>query len=69
MLAIIAAIVFGLSLIFDWADVALGDIITSGTLVTIGLLLLALHVAGVGPDHPWRSRAGATAGTRRRWRR
>ena len=30
------------------ADVSLGSAITTGTLVTLGLLLLALHLAGVG---------------------
>lgn len=48
MLAIIAAVAFGLALLFDLADVALGSAITSGTLVTLGLLLIALHLAGVG---------------------
>lgn len=69
MLAIIAAIVFGVSLIFDWADVAVGDVLTSGTLTTIGLLLLALYLAGVGPAQPWRGKVAAGNGTRRRWRR
>ncbi|WP_086664016.1 hypothetical protein [Lentzea kentuckyensis] len=48
MLAIIAAVAFGLALLFDLADVSLGSAITTGTLVTLGLLLLALHLAGVG---------------------
>ncbi|GLZ29432.1 hypothetical protein Lesp02_16220 [Lentzea sp. NBRC 105346] len=47
MLAIIAAVAFGLALILDLADAALGTI-GGGTLVTLGLLLLALHLAGVG---------------------
>ncbi|HEY3684494.1 MAG TPA: hypothetical protein VGL93_15780 [Streptosporangiaceae bacterium] len=68
MLAIIAAVVFAISLVFHWADVSLGSIITSGTLVTIGLVLLALHLAGIGPEYRAR-RTTATAGTRRRfWR-
>jgi len=48
MLAIIAAVAFGLALILDLAKVALGDVITVNTLVVLGLLLLALHLAGVG---------------------
>ena len=41
-------IVFGLALLFDFLDVRLGDAFTNQTLVTLGLLLLALHLAGVG---------------------
>ena len=48
MLAIIAAVSFGLALILDLAKAALGDVITGNTLVVLGLLLLALHLAGVG---------------------
>lgn len=48
MLAIIAAVAFGLALLLDLADVSLGEVITLNTLVTLGLLLLALHLAGVG---------------------
>lgn len=48
MLAIIAAVAFGLALVLDLADVSLGEVITLNTLVTLGLLLLALHMAGVG---------------------
>ncbi|SES24688.1 MULTISPECIES: hypothetical protein [Lentzea] len=48
MLAIIAAVSFGLALILDLAKAGLGDVITVNTLVVLGLLLLALHLAGVG---------------------
>ncbi|RDI27596.1 hypothetical protein [Lentzea flaviverrucosa] len=48
MLAIIAAVSFGLALILDLAKAALGEVITVNTLVVLGLLLLALHLAGVG---------------------
>lgn len=48
MLAIVAAVVFGLALLLDLADASLGSAITGGTLVTLGLLLVALHLAGVG---------------------
>jgi hypothetical protein len=47
MLAIIAAVLFGLALIFQLAGISL-DIITSQVLVMAGLLCVALHLAGVG---------------------
>ena len=48
MLAIAAAVVFGLGLLLDWANADLGDAFTPGTLMMLGLFLLALHFAGVG---------------------
>ncbi len=48
MLAIIAAVIFGLALLLDLANVTLGSVIDGGTLVTAGLLCVALHLAGVG---------------------
>ncbi|MEN3269787.1 hypothetical protein [Pseudonocardia sp.] len=47
MLAIIAAVLFGLALIFELAGISL-DIITGQVLVVAGLLCVALHLAGVG---------------------
>ena len=62
MLAIVAAVLFGLALIFDWAKIALGDIVTTSTLLEAGLLCLALHMAGIGatsnrPAWNWRRTA------------
>ncbi|HEX6499235.1 MAG TPA: hypothetical protein VF054_09420 [Micromonosporaceae bacterium] len=51
MLAIIAAILFALALLFELARLG-GDVINSGTLTTAGLLCLALHLAGIGSG--WR---------------
>ena len=48
MLAIIAAVIFGLALILDLANASLGDTITGGTLLVAGLLCVSLHLAGVG---------------------
>ncbi|PXX71303.1 hypothetical protein DFR70_101725 [Nocardia tenerifensis] len=48
MMAIAAAVAFGLALLFDLTHTTLGDSITAGTLTTLGLLLVALHLAGVG---------------------
>jgi hypothetical protein len=47
MFAIIAAVLFGLALLFDLAGIGLGTVITQGTLVDAGLLCVALHLAGV----------------------
>jgi hypothetical protein len=51
MLAVVAAFVFALALLFDLADVS-SDAFNTGTLSTIGLLLIALHLAGYGGS--WR---------------
>ena len=50
MLAIAAAIVFGFALLLDLFDTNLGapDLFSPGTLQLLGLLLLALYLAGVG---------------------
>ncbi len=47
MVAIIAAVLFGLALLFQLAGFAL-SVITAEVLVTAGLLCVALHLAGVG---------------------
>jgi len=52
MLAILAAVFFGLALIFDLADTDLGANVNQQTLIYAGLLCVALHLAGVGG--PWR---------------
>ena len=59
MFAIIGAIIFAFALILDWGNVKVSDAFTPTTLLTAGLLCVALHLAGVGTS--WR--------TRRRWRR
>ncbi|MFI7026574.1 hypothetical protein [Micromonospora sp. NPDC049900] len=50
MLAIAAAAVFGFALLLDLLNSNLGapDLFNWNTLVLIGLLLLALHLAGFG---------------------
>jgi hypothetical protein len=55
MLAIIAAVVFAIALVCDWAGVG-SDFFNYQTLDTIGLLLIALHLAGVGAGYNWRGR-------------
>jgi hypothetical protein len=65
MLAILAAIVFGLALLFDLADIAT-DPFNYQTLITVGLLLIALHLAGVGARTDWRARSWSRRRTVRR---
>ncbi len=48
MLALVAAVLFFLALIFALATLAVGTVLTSTTLLLAGLTCLALHVAGVG---------------------
>ncbi|QFU92819.1 hypothetical protein [Amycolatopsis sp. YIM 10] len=55
MLAIVAAVIFGLALIFDLTDLSLGEVFDGGTLLTAGLLCVALHLAGVGAGARGRS--------------
>ncbi|MDQ2588512.1 hypothetical protein [Saccharothrix yanglingensis] len=48
MLAIIAAVIFGLALLLDLANASFGTVLDGGTLLLAGLLCVALHLAGVG---------------------
>jgi hypothetical protein len=48
MLALAGAAVFALALILDWANADVPDAFTPGTLLFLGLLLVALHLGGVG---------------------
>jgi hypothetical protein len=50
MLAIIAAIVFGIYLLLDLLNTNLGapDLFNFPTMASIGLLLLSLYLAGIG---------------------
>jgi hypothetical protein len=53
MFAIIAAVIFGLALVLDWADANVGDALTTQTLLMAGLLCIALHLGGVGTTRRW----------------
>lgn len=57
MLAIGAAIVFAFALLLDLLDKNLGDAFTPTTLMFVGLLLLALHLAGIGAAYRPRTRS------------
>ncbi len=56
MLAIVGAVIFGLALILDWADAKVSDAFTPQTLLFLGLLFVALHLAGIGSTYNWRTR-------------
>jgi hypothetical protein len=45
--AVVAAVLFGLALLFQLAGLAL-SVVTAQVLVAAGLLCVALHLAGVG---------------------
>jgi hypothetical protein len=47
MLAVAAAVLFGLALLFELVGISV-EVITSSLLTTAGLLCLALYFAGVG---------------------
>ncbi|WP_328327633.1 hypothetical protein OHA70_01435 [Kribbella sp. NBC_00382] len=53
MFAIIAAVIFGLALILDWANASVSDAFTPQTLLMAGLLCIALHLAGIGASAKW----------------
>ncbi|MBT2232887.1 hypothetical protein [Nonomuraea sp. NEAU-A123] len=48
MLAIVAAIIFGLGFLLDLLNVSIGSGISGTTFMLLGLTLLALHQAGIG---------------------
>lgn len=48
MLAIAAAVVFGIYLLLDLLDVKSTDLINFPTMAALGLLLLSLYLAGIG---------------------
>lgn len=50
MLAIVAAVLFGIALLVELAGLNLGSVITPTTLTTAGLLCVALHMSGVAAD-------------------
>lgn len=55
MLGIVAAIVLFLAFLINAADISTNDVFTSTNVMLIGLVLLALHVSGVGGG--WASRS------------
>ncbi|MBU2666713.1 hypothetical protein KOI35_24700 [Actinoplanes bogorensis] len=64
MLAIAAAVVFGIWLLLDFLNTNLGapDLFNFQTMATLGLLLLSLYLAGVGSGP--RNASGTGSGRR-----
>ncbi len=60
MLAILAAILFAIAFIIRAAGISTDAVFSSGSLLLLGLLCLALHLTGVGSDWSW---------SRKSWRR
>ena len=52
MIAILAAIMFGLALLLQMTSTSFGNVITAATLTSAGLLCVALHLAGVATAIP-----------------
>ncbi|MEW2556274.1 hypothetical protein AB0957_31695, partial [Streptomyces zhihengii] len=48
MLGIAAAVLFFISFLINAADLGTNDVFSSGNIMLLGLMCLALHVAGVG---------------------
>ncbi|MCQ9132771.1 MULTISPECIES: hypothetical protein [Streptomyces] len=56
MLAIVSAVLFFISFLINAADISTNDTFTSTNFMLIGLMLLALHVAGIGSGWAVRGR-------------
>jgi hypothetical protein len=67
MLAIAAAVVFGVYLLLDLLDTNLGapDLFNFSTMASLGLLLLSLYLAGVGSGP--RASGGGSGSRGRGW--
>ncbi|MER6695440.1 hypothetical protein [Streptomyces minutiscleroticus] len=56
MLAIISAVLFFIAFLINAADIATNDIFSSTNVMLLGLMALALHLAGVGSGWSARGR-------------
>jgi hypothetical protein len=56
MLAIAAAVIFGIALLLDLLNIAFPSALSVWTFTFAGLLCIALHLAGVGTAARWRRR-------------
>lgn len=55
MFALLAALCFAIALLVDWIGAG-SDFFNYPTLDTLGLLFIALHLAGFGAGYDWRGR-------------
>ncbi|MEW2086405.1 hypothetical protein [Streptomyces sp. NPDC005283] len=56
MLAIVAAVLFFISFLINAAEITTNHVFSSGNVMLLGLVLLALHVAGIGSGWAGRTR-------------
>ncbi|UUS29531.1 MULTISPECIES: hypothetical protein [Streptomyces] len=56
MLGIAAAVLFFIAFLINAADIATNDVFSSGNIMLLGLMALALHVAGIGGSRMGRGR-------------
>ncbi|MEU1122468.1 hypothetical protein ABZ371_02485 [Streptomyces sp. NPDC005899] len=56
MLGIAAAVLFFIAFLINAADIATNDVFSSVNVMLLGLICLALHVAGIGAGRPARRR-------------
>lgn len=56
MLAIVSAVLFFISFLINAAEISTNDTFTSTNIMLLGLLALALHLAGVGSGWSARGR-------------
>ncbi|GHB50320.1 hypothetical protein GCM10010347_19790 [Streptomyces cirratus] len=56
MLGIAAAVLFFISFLINAAEISTNHVFSSGNFMVLGLMLLALHVSGVGGAWTTRSR-------------
>ncbi|MCY0963325.1 hypothetical protein [Streptomyces sp. H27-H5] len=56
MLGIAAAVLFFIAFLINAADITTNDVFTSSNVMLLGLMVLALHVAGIGSSWSGRRR-------------
>ncbi|MGW1520486.1 hypothetical protein [Streptomyces sp. NPDC002287] len=56
MLGIAAAVLFFISFLINAAEISTNHVFSSGNFMILGLMLLALHIAGVGSAWTTRGR-------------
>ncbi|MFJ3842245.1 hypothetical protein ACWGHM_13460 [Streptomyces sp. NPDC054904] len=56
MLGIAAAVLFFIAFLINAAEISTNHVFSSGNVMILGLMLLALHVAGIGNGWSTRSR-------------